>query len=327
MYDRGRGLYEILGVRRDATDKEIKSAYKKLAQKYHPDRHASKTEAEQKEMENKFKEINKAYEILSNEKRRRMYDMTGSVDATTEETVGGGNGFDNMFGGDFSSFFNFSRAGFDFNGGDTFSKIFGDFDSGSEQWRNTSSKSFRSSGRARDEKVNKVFKYTMDVTLEEICKGTKKKLKINKRLFTGEKIENQISVDILPGYKPGTKITFRNAGDENPDGTGTDLVITLAEKAHPYFTLSGNNVIRDYPITLRDALSNERKFVEGILGNTIPLSTDSLTSNTNREIVIPNEGIPDRSNSLKRGSLIIRPRIILDLAPEEMEKIRSILYR
>lgn len=99
-----KDLYEILGVSKDASDKDIKTAFRKLSLKYHPDRQANKSDAEKAEAEQKFKEINDAYTVLSDKDKRRMYDQTGSVD--------GFDGFDG-FGGfnDFSGFGGFGGFG------------------------------------------------------------------------------------------------------------------------------------------------------------------------------------------------------------------------
>ena len=102
-----KDLYGILGVKRNASQKEIKNAFKKLSMKYHPDRLSKLSEKEKKEGEAKFKEINNAYQILSNEQKKSQYDRTGST-----ESFGDG-GFDmdfGSFGDPFSQFF--QRAGF-----------------------------------------------------------------------------------------------------------------------------------------------------------------------------------------------------------------------
>lgn len=106
-----KDYYEILGVSRDATDKEISKKFKSLALKYHPDRQNGRSEEEKKDAEEKFKEINEAYDVLSNPDKRKQYDMFGTVDGR----MGGGSPFDGFGGfGGFEDVFNMfgGRGGF-----------------------------------------------------------------------------------------------------------------------------------------------------------------------------------------------------------------------
>lgn len=103
-----KNLYDILGVSKNASEDELKNAYKKLALKWHPDKFASKSKEEKTEAEKKFKEINEAYQILSDPDKKQQYDMFGTVD-------GNGGGFNDGFnmGADmFSSFFRNMNSGF-----------------------------------------------------------------------------------------------------------------------------------------------------------------------------------------------------------------------
>ena len=108
-----RDFYNILGVSRDASDEEIKKAYRKLSLKWHPDRHSNDSEKDKKIAETKFKEISEAYSILSDPEKKKKYDTYGDADINIDQGFGGfeqmfngfgffGNHFDNPFGGGFT---------------------------------------------------------------------------------------------------------------------------------------------------------------------------------------------------------------------------------
>ena len=147
-----KDYYQILGVEKNASQDEIKSAYRKLAKKYHPDLNKDNPEAA-----DKFKEVNEAYEVLGDEKKRQNYDQFGTADGS---------------GADFSDFF--KNGGFNFSsssggGGflDIFSDLFGAFGGGSARGGNT---------MERGDDIN----VQINLTFEEACFGVKKDIKISK---------------------------------------------------------------------------------------------------------------------------------------------------
>src|SRR5690242_13186551 len=137
-----RDYYETLGVDRSASDDDLKKAFRKLARQYHPDLHSSPEQ--KKTSEEKFKEINEAYEVLSDQDKRKRYDMFGHAGAQ-----GGASGFEGFGGGGF---------------GDIFNDIFEDF-FGTPR------------GRGRAERGNDL-QYNLDLTFEEAVYGKEAKLKI-----------------------------------------------------------------------------------------------------------------------------------------------------
>ena len=158
--------YETLGVARSATDDEIKKAYRKLAMKYHPDRNPDDKAAEEK-----FKEVQKAYDTLSDKEKRAMYDQYGHAAFEQGAGAGGFGGFGGFGGG-------FGGQGFDF--GDIFSQMFG---SGASQRQQ--------SYQGADLQVG------VDITLEEAAKGIKKRITIP--------TYEECDVCHGSGAKPGTK--------------------------------------------------------------------------------------------------------------------------
>ena len=155
-----RDYYEVLGVGKNATDEELKKAYRKLAKKYHPDANPDNKE----EAEKKFKEVNEAYEVLSDKQKRQMYDQFG-FDGPQNFGGGQGGGY-YSYGGGFDGFSGFSDFG-DFGDlGDIFSSFFG---GGSSRTR--SSNGVR---RGADLKV------AIEITFEEAYLGVEKEISINR---------------------------------------------------------------------------------------------------------------------------------------------------
>lgn len=180
-----RDYYEVLGVNKTATDDELKKAYRKLAKKYHPDANPDNKE----QAEAKFKEVNEAYETLSDPQKRRMYDQFG---ASGPQGYGGAGG---PFGGQ-NGYYSYTGSGFDgFNDfgdlgdlGDIFSSFFGGGFGG-----RTSSR--RQTGPRKGSDLN----VRMEITFEQAFSGTEKEISISR----DEKCETCNGT----GAKPGTSVT------------------------------------------------------------------------------------------------------------------------
>jgi len=150
-----RDYYEVLGVPKNASESDIKKAYRKAAMKYHPDKFANSSDAEKKDAEEKFKEINEAYEILSDAQKKAAYDQYGH--AAFENGGAGAGGFGGQGFGGFGG-----AGGFDFEDlGDIFGSFFG--------------------GRSRSQgpRVHQGsdLRYNLKLTLEDVAFGTEKELK------------------------------------------------------------------------------------------------------------------------------------------------------
>ena len=180
-----RDYYEVLGVSKTATDEELKKAYRKLAKKYHPDANPdNKAEAEAK-----FKEVNEAYETLSNPQKRKMYDQFGTADP---QGFGGGAG--GPFGG---GYYSYTSSGFDgFDGfsdfgdlGDIFSSFFG----GGARTGTSSRQQSRGPRKGADLNLN------LEISFEEAFLGVEKEISITR--------PDTCSVCKGSGAKPGTSVT------------------------------------------------------------------------------------------------------------------------
>ncbi len=177
-----RDYYEVLGVNKNATDDELKKAYRKLAKKYHPDANPDNKE----EAEAKFKEVNEAYETLSDPQKRKMYDQFGP------DGPQGFNGAGGPFGGG-NGYYSYTSSGFDGFGdfgdlGDIFSSFFGGGFGG------------RSSGRKQNgPRKGADLNLHIDITFEQAFSGVEKEITITRN--------EECSVCHGTGAKPGTSVT------------------------------------------------------------------------------------------------------------------------
>mmetsp|Transcript_8241 Transcript_8241/g.12297 ORF Transcript_8241/g.12297 Transcript_8241/m.12297 type:complete len:356 (-) Transcript_8241:33-1100(-) len=256
-------LYDVLGLDSKANENDVKKAYRKLAMKYHPDKNPTNA----KESEKKFKEINAAYEILSDKKKREMYDMYGiSGDSPTVDPRSynradgfGGSGMGSSFsfrtsdGRSFSGFDDFHSGAFqgssDGSGGiaDMFNEMLGQMFSGgvgrssrSGFSRGGMPSSFRFGDRMNRGSREPISKVKLDCSLEDLFTGRVRNLKVRESVDIGFQqaiIEKTFPVEIRPGYKEGTKIKYPPSSD-----FPKMVVFTIHELPHKYFTRSGDDL-------------------------------------------------------------------------------------
>ncbi|TRW27924.1 molecular chaperone DnaJ [Criibacterium bergeronii] len=296
-----KDYYELLGVNKDATEQDIKKAYRKLAMKYHPDKNQGNKDAEEK-----FKEINEAYEVLSNKDKRAKYDRFGPDAFTNGGSAGAGG-----FGG-------FSSSSFDFE--DIFSDLFGGgFGGGGFSQKRNNSKSPRKGQTVRirlsisfEEAAFGVSK-DLEIPVEDscqFCKGTGAKDGTSKKTCetchgqgyvsntvrtpfgtmmnqspcptcggTGEVIlekcthcggtgrlknKRKVKLDIPAGIDDQNVLRVQNQGQGGYNGgPNGDLEVIVTVKPHPLFKRNGNDIHIDMPIT----------FVQAALGDEVEVPT------------------------------------------------------
>lgn len=288
-----RDYYEILGIGKDSSDEEIKKAYRRLAIQYHPDRNAGN-----KTLEEKFKELNEAYQVLSDPQKKATYDRFGHA------AMGGAGGFEG--GGPFSGSFT-----------DIFDNIFGDIfgqagssPSGGVDLRYTLDISFEEAAFGAE----KTIKFDKEITCERCigsgaqpgtkpktcrtCRGTGQ-VRFNQGFFTlsrtcghcggrGHIIElkcetcrglgknkkaHSVAVKIPAGVDSDQRLRLRGEGEINePGGRAGDLYVQLRVREHPVFKRENEHVILDLPIT----------FVQATLGAELDIPT--LGGSTKLEI-------------------------------------------
>lgn len=339
----GKDFYKILGVSKGASDEDIKKAYRKLALKYHPDKNKAPG------AEEKFKEVAEAYEILSDKKKRDIYDQYGEEGLKGDAGAGSGHsggvpgGYTYSFHGDpratfaqffgtndpFSIFFGDDRGGFggmDFggHGGMDGDDIFAQM--GGRQGGAFRSQSFNMQGtpQAKKMKVDPPIEHDLYVSLEDVHAGCCKKMKISKMVVqpdgSARKEEKILQINVKPGWKAGTKITFPREGDQIPGKVPADIVFIIRDKPHAVFKREGSDIKFTARVTLKQALccaGNWQLSVPTIEGATVPITFNHEVIRPSSVKRLQGRGLPYPKEPTKRGDLIVNFDILF---PDNLSK-------
>ena len=243
-----KDLYQVLGVSKTATENEIKSAYRKLARKYHPD-----LNKDDKNAAEKFKEVSGAYDILGDKEKRQKYD-NNEIDADGKPTGFGAGGF----GGGYQAYsaggnpFGGSGASFDF------SSIFGDDIFSQFSGRGAGGFAGGFGGATRRPRKGADINYTMRIDFLSAARGEEKTVNLNGK---------NINVKIPAGTSNGQTLRLKGLGEPSFNGgTPGDVLITLNVDRHPYFELEDKNILLELPITLKEAILGAKITVPTITG-------------------------------------------------------------
>ena len=251
-----KDYYKILGVDKGASQEDIQKAFRKLAHQYHPDKKGGDV--------NKFKEVNEAYQILSNQQKRAQYDMG------VDPRAAGASGFDPS---GFSGFQGFDFGNMEFNFGGSAG---GFADAINQMFRGVMN-------RGADIQID------LTISFEESVFGTTKQITVPYRRKASETIEIQIAA----GVEPGARLQITSRGEPSKDGQAQpgDLFIRIQVQQHPSFKRQGGDIIYPLHLTPSEALLGTTKEIQDVRGETLAVTIPEM-SKEGTHIIIQGRGIP-----------------------------------
>jgi len=346
----GKDYYAILGVPKNVSDEDLKKAYRRLALKWHPDRNRDNVELATE----KFKEIGEAYDVLSDPKKRQIYDQVGEEGLKGGFPPGGAGGFPAgttfTFGpGGFGKFRDandifkqFFGANFDVNGsgasmdddGDMFGGNFMNFMSGMGGMGGMRGMNgmggMGGMGGMRPRKPEPSV-YDLELTLEELYKGCTKKRKITRKLFDMDKQYEEskiLSIPVKAGWKDGTKITFEREGNQlSPDMPPADIVFVVKQKPHGFLRRDGNDLVCKVPIKLSEALCGINLTVPYLDGSEVTVNMKGTVIYPGYEKRVVGKGMPITKKPGEYGDLVIQFEVLFPRDPlndDQRAQIKSI---
>lgn len=298
-----KDYYKILGISKSASADEIKKAFRKLAVKYHPDKNPGN-----KQMEEKFKEINEANEVLGDPEKRKKYDALGENWKQYERTGGRADDFDwsrytqrQRQGQGSESDFEFEFGGSGFS--DFFERIFGGgfgrgrFDGGTAR-----------AAKGQDLRLD------IDITLEEAYNGTARQFEVS-----GEKLR----IRLRPGSYNGQQIRIKGKGAKGMgNGQKGDIYGFVHVQPHPHFKVKGNDLYCDAAIDLYTAVLGGKvtiRTLKGLISITISKETEN-----GKVLRLKNMGMPDYNKLANFGDLYVTIHVTM---PKNLSEKEIALFR
>ena len=302
--------YGTLEVARGATDTEIKKAYRKLAMKWHPDKNADDPEAAAA----RFQELGEAYEVLTDKERRAVYDRYG-YEALRDGVSDGAGG---------------TSGGYTYrqNGSEIFEGFFGTANPFAALGFGEAAP-FASRLQKDAPRQAEPIQHDLLCTLEELFNGCTKRCRVTRqRIMAGgpQPETATLTINVAPGWRAGTKVTFPKAGDEAPGTVAPDIVFVIQEAPHGTFTRQKQNLVHVAQISLADALTECALSVPTLDGRVLSLPCPEVVS-PGYEKVIPGEGMPLSKAPTERGDLLVRFDILFPtyIPDARKGKLRALL--
>jgi len=318
----GADYYKVLGVPKSANEEALKKAYRQLALKWHPDRNPNNKDVAEKH----FKEVSEAYEVLSDKNKRAIYDQYGeeglkggappppSSEGQFSGATGGGNRtqyyqFASGPGGGPSATFQASDAE------ELFRKVFGDFEGFSQPF--AGKRTTRNSSRRFDQPMsmdyedgpqNQVVSKILPVTLEELYTGCTKKLRISRRLLEAggpRQTEKIVTLQVIAGWKSGTKVKYAREGDEISPGHFQDIEFVLQQEAHPVYERKGDDLYTKIRINVGEALVGFTRKIKTLDGRELAISTKQPSTPAS-SMRFEGRGMPNQKDPSRKGLLVVK---------------------
>ena len=282
--------YQALGVAKGANEKEIKSAYRKLAKELHPDKNKDNPKATER-----FSDVTRAYDLLLDKDKRAQFDR-GEIDAEGNPTSPFGYGGGGYQRGPAGQQHDFGNAGADF--GDIFEGLFGG-----------GGRSGGPFGRQRSAPPAKGANVAYRLKVEFVAAATLQKQRIT--------LEDGKTIDLsLPkGVEEGTQMRLSGKGRPGPGGNG-DAIVTIQINPHPFYERDGDNIILELPISLKEAVEGAKikvPTVDGPVMLSIPAG-----SNSGKTLRLKDKGFHGKSGA--RGNQLVTLMITLPDKDEKLEE-------
>jgi len=315
-----KDFYAILGVSPDASDADIKKAYRKLARKYHPDKNPGDATAEQK-----FKDVGEAHSVLSNKEQRQEYDairqMARGGARFRAGGPGGGGGFEDIFsafgGGPGGTRVRYSTGGRGEAGPDISDILSQMFGGGAAQRAGAPPGGFDAYGAPRGPRKGRDVEASTTLAFRDAVEGAT----VTLRTADGETITTRIP----PGVKDGQTIRLRGKGERGDPGSPRgDLLLKVGVDKHPVFGREGNNLTIDLPVTFTEAALGATVSVPTIDGSTVKVRIPPGTP-SGRVLRVKGRGVKTRSG---HGDLLVKVLVTVPkhLSPDlraSLEKLRD----